>query len=164
MSSHRGLLHHININVSNVIHSSKFYGPMLRYFGYELVEAKHDGGWPYEDWTRWELDTPHMISLSSADISQPFAREARQSVGRFNHMAFAAADRADVDRFHAEVLVPLAKEGLCEIEDAPVDCPEYGEGYYATFFFDPDGIKYEFVIVPGYLKRKQEREKRESKT
>ena len=43
------------------------------------------------------------------------------------------------------------------MEDPPGDCPEHGEGYYATFFFDPDGIKYEFVIMPGYQQRKQER-------
>jgi hypothetical protein len=27
-------------------------------------------------------------------------------------------------------------------------CPEYCQGYYATFFFDPDGLKYEFVFKP----------------
>jgi catechol 2,3-dioxygenase-like lactoylglutathione lyase family enzyme len=89
-----------------------------------------------------------MISLSSANLAQPFAREARQAVGRFNHFAFAAADRADVDRFYQDVLAPLAKAGLAEIEDPPVDCPEYAVGYYATFFFDPDGIKYEVVFTP----------------
>ena len=29
----------------------------------------------------------------------------------------------------------------------PSDCPEYGEGYYATFFFDPDGIKLEITYT-----------------
>ncbi len=57
-----------------------------------------------------------------------------------------------MDRFYVTVLVPLAKAGLCTIEDPPVDCPEYGEGYYATFFHDPDGIKFEFVITPGYFR------------
>ena len=35
-----------------------------------------------------------------------------------------------------------------DVEDPPIDCPEYGEGYYATFFFDPDGIKLEITYTP----------------
>jgi hypothetical protein len=34
MNPHRGLLHHLNINVSNVLRSALFYGPVLRYLGY----------------------------------------------------------------------------------------------------------------------------------
>ncbi len=77
----------------------------------------------------------------------------RGAVGHHRHLAFCALDRADVGRFYAEVLLPLAERGLCTIEDAPCDCPEYGEGYYATFFKDPDGLKYEFVINPNHRKR-----------
>ncbi len=57
MNPHRGLLHHLNINVSSVLRSSLFYGPVLRYLGYDLIEAKHDGDYHYEDWGRWELET-----------------------------------------------------------------------------------------------------------
>ena len=78
-------------------------------------------------------------------------------MGRFTHCAFGTTERADIDRFYAEVLVPLEKAGLCVVEDPPCECPEYGAGYYATFFFDPDGLKYEFVTNPGYQKRRQER-------
>ncbi|MEZ0299826.1 MAG: hypothetical protein ACAI35_25505 [Candidatus Methylacidiphilales bacterium] len=66
-------------------------------------------------------------------------------------MAFCALDKNDVDTFHREVLLPLEAEGLCTIEDAPCECPEYNEGYYATFFYDPDGLKYEYVINPRHL-------------
>ena len=55
------------------------------------------------------------------------------------------------------VLIPAVAAGLCVVEDAPCDCPEYGEGYYATFFFDPDGLKCEYVINPNYLRKKRER-------
>ncbi len=144
----RGLLHHININVSDVKRSSAFYGPVLRYFDYECVESSHGGDWQFENWRPKSFHRGHMISLSTADLTQPFARDARRAVGRFTHFAFAAASREDVDRFHADVLVSLAKAGLCEIEDPPVACPEYGADYYATFFFDPDGIKYEVVFRP----------------
>jgi hypothetical protein len=35
-----------------------------------------------------------------------------------------------------------------ETESAPKEFPHYVEGYYAAFFFDPDGIKLEVVHEP----------------
>jgi phosphatidylethanolamine-binding protein (PEBP) family uncharacterized protein len=32
----------------------------------------------------------------------------------------------------------------------PADYPDYGTGYYALFFADPDGLKLEFVHWPGH--------------
>jgi hypothetical protein len=54
-----------------------------------------------------------------------------------------------VDRFH-EFLV---REGI-PVLDAPAEYPEYGAGYYAVFFADPDGMKLELVHFPwGHWKR-----------
>jgi catechol 2,3-dioxygenase-like lactoylglutathione lyase family enzyme len=159
MSSHRGLLHHLIIVVANVTRSSPFYGAMFRYLGYELAGSSYGEDHGYEDWKRWDLNTPHEISIGQADPKLAAVPHIRGAVGHHHHLAFCAADRADVDRFHAEVLVPLAARGLCTIEDAPCDCPEYGAGYYATFFTDPDGLKYEFVINPNFLIKKAQRAK-----
>jgi hypothetical protein len=38
-----------------------------------------------------------------------------------------------------------------------VECPEYDEGYYATFFFDPDGLKFEFVVNEARDRRRAAR-------
>ena len=62
-----------------------------------------------------------------------------------HHLAFAVDSRQEVDRFYNEVLLKL--DGV-EIEEPPVECPEYGPGYYATFFYDPDGIKLEVAYTP----------------
>jgi catechol 2,3-dioxygenase-like lactoylglutathione lyase family enzyme len=35
-----------------------------------------------------------------------------------------------------------------EVESAPKDFPHYVDGYYAAFFYDPDGIKLEVVHEP----------------
>jgi catechol 2,3-dioxygenase-like lactoylglutathione lyase family enzyme len=35
------------------------------------------------------------------------------------------------------------------ILDAPAEYPDYGAGYYALFFADPDGLKLEFVHWPA---------------
>jgi glyoxylase I family protein len=146
MANHRGLLHHLIISVSEMGRSSRFYGPVFRHLGYEL--AGHSER--YEDWKRWDLETPHEISIVACDPDLKAVPHYRGAVGHHHHLAFCALDRPDVDRFHEEVLKPLEAEGLCVIEDAPGECPEYGEGYYATFFRDPDGLKYEFVINPDH--------------
>jgi catechol 2,3-dioxygenase-like lactoylglutathione lyase family enzyme len=152
MSTHRGLLHHLVITVSNVSRSAPFYGAMFRHLGYELGGSSHGEGYEYEDWRRTDQDTPHEISIVTADPKLAHVPYKRGAVGHHHHLAFCALDRADVDRFYAEVLMPLAGKNLCVIEDPPCDCPEYGEGYYATFFSDLDGLKYEFVINPNHRK------------
>ena len=159
MSSHRGLLHHVIINLSNLGRSSPFYTAMFRYLGYELAGSRYEGeGLLYEDWKRWDLDTPHEISICQARETDTPVQYAAGAVGHHHHMAFCALNRGDVDRFYLEVLVPLETKGLCTIEDPPCNCPEYDEGYYATFFKDRDGLKYEFVINPSHLRKKRERD------
>jgi glyoxylase I family protein len=158
MNPHRGLLHHLNIVVSDVVRASRFYGPVLAYLGYERTGFSHEGEWPYEDWKPWKLEAPHELSISQAPKGMATESSPGRVPGSFTHLAFCAADREDVDRFYREVLVPLGQAGLCTVENAPGECPEYAPGYYATFFFDPDGIKYEFVFTPGYGERKRLRE------
>ena len=150
----------MNINVSDVRRSSKFYGPLFRYLGYERAGFVHDGESAFEEWKRWMDGTPFEICIVQAPGNLRFDKSEGRAAGRLQHLAFCAEDRADVDRLYREVLVPLEKEGLCEMGDPPCDCPEYGEGYYATFFHDPDGLKYEFVINPNYFEKKKARDRR----
>lgn len=157
--SHRGLLHHMIINVSNVERSSPFYTAIFSYFGYELTGSSYGEDYGYEDWKRWDLDTPHEMSICQVCAPNKDVPHRRGAVGHHDHIAFCAEDRDDVDRFYREVLKPLADAGLCIVEDAPCDCPEYNEGYYATFFTDPDGLKYEFVLNPNHLIKKAQRQK-----
>ena len=157
--THRGLLHHTLISVSDMSRSSPFYTGMFEYLGYDLAGSNlSDGSLKYEDWKRWDTDTPHEISICEANERHAETPHVPGAVGHHHHMAFCAIDRADIDRFYTEVLVPLQDQGLCEIEDPPCDCPGYGEGYYATFFRDPDGLKYEYVLNPNHLRKRAERE------
>jgi catechol 2,3-dioxygenase-like lactoylglutathione lyase family enzyme len=153
MNPHRGLLHHLIIVVSDLRRSSPFYAAMFTYLGYDLAGSSAR----FEDWKRWDLDTPHEISILQASPKLRTVGHTPGAVGHHHHLAFCAADREDVDTFYTEVLAPLEKNGLCSVEDTPCDCPEYGDGYYATFFADPDGLKYEFVINPNHLAKKRQR-------
>jgi len=148
---HRGLLHHMDIVVSDLPRASAFYAPFLGFLGYELAGESER----YQDWRRSDLDTPHEITILSALPELAGVRHAKGATGHHHHIAFAAEDRSDVDRLFREILVPAAEKGLCTILDAPVECPEYGRGYYATFFEDPDGLKLEYVINEEWLEEKQ---------
>ena len=57
--------------------------------------------------------------------------------------AWIAESRKDVDELHA-LLTGIGAAVL----DPPTDYPEYGAGYYAVMFADPDGLKLEFVHEP----------------
>ena len=150
--NHRGLLHHLALRVSDLSRAAPFYDAVLRALGYELTLAEAG----YQDWKRWELGTPHRLVLVQARTPTPPGTPLPPGPG-YHHLAFAAAGRADVDRFHAEVLVPLAARGLCTIDDPPCDCPDYEEGYYATFFRDNDGLRYEFVWTPAHRAEQAQR-------
>jgi glyoxylase I family protein len=65
----------------------------------------------------------------------------RYAVG-IHHLAFAAADRDAVDERAAWL-----RENGAEIESGPEEY-DYAPGYYAVFFYDPDGIKLEIVHRP----------------
>ncbi|MGH3058195.1 MAG: VOC family protein [Gaiellaceae bacterium] len=67
----------------------------------------------------------------------------RYAVG-VHHVAFEVESRAVVDE-RAEWL----RARGAEIESGPAEYPQYRDGYYAVFFYDPDGIKLELLHVPG---------------
>ena len=79
------------------------------------------------------------VSLREAQTEGPYDR---YRVG-IHHVAFQAPSRDAVD----ERLRWVREAGL-EVEDDPREY-DYRPGYYAGFFYDPDGIKLEIVHVPG---------------
>ena len=67
----------------------------------------------------------------------------RRKPGSLHHLAFKAESRADVDRLYVE----LQKIGAV-IVSAPRVYPEYVPApYYALYFKDLEGIKYEIVCA-----------------
>ncbi len=67
----------------------------------------------------------------------------RRKPGALHHLAFKAESRAEVDRLHCEL------NGIgATIVSPPREYPEYTpSGYYALFFKDLEGIKYEIVCT-----------------
>ena len=67
----------------------------------------------------------------------------RYAIG-VHHVAFEALSREAVDESWHRVL----GQGV-ETESAPKEFPHYAPGYYAAYFYDPDGIKLEVVYEPA---------------
>jgi glyoxylase I family protein len=125
----RGPMHHIDLTVKDPAASSALYGAFLGFLGY-----RHSREF------EWRLDMPGgHTSVSLVPATGPGASQThdRYSPG-LHHIAWRAESRDDVNALH-ELLVKIDARVL----DAPAEYPQYnkGNGYYAVFFADPDGLK-----------------------
>lgn len=129
--------HHLDITVSDVARSKPVFRALLEHAGLTL---KSEG----DDWAGWGAPGKRYACITIIKSAGPNAQRAhdRYSSG-LHHLALRAASREDVDALHAELLAL----GVT-ILDAPSEYPDYGTGYYAVFFSDPDGIKLEYVFTP----------------
>jgi glyoxylase I family protein len=131
-----GGVHHVDLVVSSIERSMPFYRDLLGPLGWHVIsEVEGERGE-----TIWYLGgRGTAIGLREAQ-SEPRAVD-RYAVG-LHHLAFEAWSRAVVDE-RAEWLESTG----AKLESEP---QEYGymPGYYAVFFYDPDGLKLEILHVP----------------
>jgi glyoxylase I family protein len=129
-------VHHVDLVVSSIERSLPFYRDLLAPLGYHRISEVE--GERRE--TIWNLSGPDVaVGLRSA---QNAGAHDRYRIG-LHHLAFEAWSRAAVDERAGWLRAQSA-----EIESGPEEYA-YLPGYYAVFFYDPDGIKLEIVHVPG---------------
>ncbi len=133
----RGLVHHIDLTVRDIAVSAPFYEALLGFLGYTRVKQQ-------AELHVWDLVREGMIVGGVALRAARSDRGHDRYTAGLHHLAFHAADRADVDRAYA-----LMKGKGATILDPPAEYPQYGAGYYAAFVADPDGLKLEVVHLPG---------------
>jgi glyoxylase I family protein len=137
----RGSMNHLALTASDLGRSAKFYDSVLGFLGYARVEVPQ----PTQQLMKTRLLAwagPHgSVTLRPAKGEAASRPHDRNAPG-LNHVAFNADGRGDVDRMH-EFLKSIG----AQILDAPAEYP-YAPGYYAVYFTDPDGIKFEFVYWP----------------
>jgi catechol 2,3-dioxygenase-like lactoylglutathione lyase family enzyme len=135
------IIDHIEITVRDMSVAVPFYDKLLPLLGFDLGKkgtARIDA----HDKSVVSYEHPRL-GFAITSPRRAFTGETihRRKPGSLHHLAFRAASRADVDRLHAEV-----KAIGATIVSAPREYPEYAPaGYYAFYFKDPDGIKYEIV-------------------
>jgi catechol 2,3-dioxygenase-like lactoylglutathione lyase family enzyme len=130
---------HLDLVISDLERSLAFYTELLRPLGFartsEIVGERGErvvyiGG----------TGGP-SVSLRERQSDAHAVPYDRYAVG-IHHLAFGAADRQQVDE-----RATWLRERRAEIESGPEEY-EYAPGYYAVFFYDPDGIKLEIVHRP----------------
>lgn len=114
----RPIFDHVHLRVADLARSRAFYEAALEPLGIPVL-----------------LDAPELVALANLALS---ADGPASSV----HLAFAAADRAQVDAFHAAALAAGGRDN-----GAPGARPygPPGSVTYAAYALDPDGNNVEAV-------------------
>ncbi len=130
-------VHHVDLVVSSIGRSLPFYSELLGPLGFNTVsQVEGERGE-----TIWYIGGPGT-AVGLREAQSDTGPYDRYTVG-LHHLAFEADSRAQVD----ERAAWLRAQKL-ELESEPQEYT-YIPGYYAVFFYDPDGLKLEIVHVPG---------------
>lgn len=133
----RGFINHLDLTVTDLEASCTFYDAVLGRLGYQRT-GEYAGDVPC--WVLAQSGVTFSIGLHKARVA---TRHNRYAPG-LHHLAFHMASRAEIDGFHAFLV-----RAHVAILDAPTEY-DYTPGYYALFFADPDGIKFELVHEPRF--------------
>ncbi len=131
---------HLVIRVKDFNRSRSFYDTVLGCLGFKRkYDFDKTAGWSNGKTLFW---------IGEADAEGKKHPHRIGNIG-FHHYAFELSRRKDVDDLY-EVL----KQNKVKVVDPPADYPDYGEGYYAVFFLDPDGLKLEGMVFEPPKKKK----------
>ena len=135
------VIDHIQITVRDLPAAVAFYDQLMPLLGFS-PEKKTSATISTHDFQVVEYLHPRL-GFAITSPRQAFKNENvhRRRPGSLHHLAFRARSREEVDRLHRELTAIGAV-----IVTPPREYPEYTpSGYYALFFKDLEGIKYEIV-------------------
>ena len=117
----RAIFSHVHLRVADLERSKGFYATVLEPLGIPLL-----------------LDTPNLAQLANLALSDDGPPSERV------HIAFAAADRAQVEAFHRAGVEAGHRDngGPGERQYGPPQMT-----YYAAYLLDPDGNNIEAVVL-----------------
>ncbi|MEP3196522.1 MAG: VOC family protein [Lentilitoribacter sp.] len=115
------IIDHFNLPVADVEASKQIYQPVLATLGIDQVFIDAD-------------------AVGFGKCSWEFGLVPATASPEKIHLAFQASSKVQVDEFHQKA-VDLGMKS----NGAPGLRAEYGENYYAAYFFDPDGHNIETV-------------------
>jgi glyoxylase I family protein len=129
-------VHHVDLVVSSLERSLPFYRELLEPLGYTRAgEVLGERGE-----TIWYLGGSGGAAIGLREAQVEGAVD-RYRLG-LHHVAFRAPSREVVEERHRWLL-----DRGAEIESPPAEFA-YMPGYFAVFFYDPDGLKLEILHVP----------------
>jgi catechol 2,3-dioxygenase-like lactoylglutathione lyase family enzyme len=135
------MIDHIEVTVRDMATAVPFYDRLLPLLGFDL---RNKGDVLIDQHDKHVVWYEHpSLGFAITSPRKAFVGEAvhRRRPGALHHLAFRVLSRAEVDRLYLEL-----KAIGAAIVSPPREYPEYTPaGYYAVFFKDPEGIKYEIV-------------------
>ena len=137
------IIDHIQITVRDMSIAVPFYDKLMPLLGFD-IKSKTSAVIVEHEFHVVEYTHPLLaFAITSPRIAFVDDTINRRKPGALHHLAFKAESRAEVDRLHAEL------QGIeATIVSPPREYPEYTPpGYYALFFKDLEGIKYEIVCT-----------------
>jgi catechol 2,3-dioxygenase-like lactoylglutathione lyase family enzyme/heme-degrading monooxygenase HmoA len=119
---------HLDVRVTDVQRARAFYDPVCAELGLTRIGVGEQ-----------------FVTYESTDTTAPFLAITAEL--DFTPSRTRIALRGDSHE-HVERVARAAKNHGARRFEAPHLCPEYAEGYYAAFFEDPDGNRYEICYRP----------------
>ncbi len=117
-------MHHIDIHVRDLAAAKRLFDTIAAEIGYRCRYADDE-----------------FVGYETVDGGRPrFGLIPDADAGGSMRAAFEVADHAAVDRVGA-LLHQAGARGI----EGPSENPEYGDDYYAVFFEDADGNKFEVL-------------------
>jgi predicted lactoylglutathione lyase len=134
------IIHHIQITVRDLKNAEPFYDKLMPILGFD-ISRKIKGTVEKHEFDVVEYIHP-LLLFGINSPREPFKNDEihRRKPGSLHHFAFKAASCEEVDALYLKI-----KEIGANIVEAPKFFPQHGEFYYALFFKDLEGIKYEIV-------------------
>lgn len=134
------IIDHIQITVKNLETAEPFYDKLMPILGFD-INRKSKGTVKAHEFDVVEYFHPLLIFAINSP-REAFKNDTvhRRKPGALHHLAFKADSTTEVDE-----LYPLIKNIGADIVNPPQFYPQHGENYYALFFKDLEGIKYEIV-------------------
>ncbi len=132
----RGLIHHIELYVSDLNRTVEFWGWLLNRLGYESYQV-------WEKGRSWKIGETYIVFVQT-EVRFMDIPYHRCRVG-LNHLAFHASSRREVD----EITNELKQKGIAILYQDKHPCAG-GNEHYAVYFEDPDRIKVE-LVAPSSL-------------
>lgn len=132
---------HIQITVKNLEESEKFYDTFLPILGFDLSK-KSKGKVDKHDFEVIEYVHKNIVLGINSPREQFKDDEVyRRKPGSVHHIAFRAKDVEEV-----KLVAEQLKKSKINIVDGPKYFPQHGEKYFAVFFKDNNGIKFEVMF------------------
>ncbi len=134
-------VHHLEFSVLDYENSLKFYDAMFGWLGYKSFWTLDIGYRSTYYMARFPFFHSY-IGIQPARTGDKLNYEEHAT--GIHHIALWAGSRKEVDSFYREFLL---KRSIM-VTDIPTEYPLYAPGYYAVFFIDPTGIRWELAYTP----------------